>query len=290
MDRILGLPLIGYIAEMQTNSKEEEVYVSRQPRSPVSEAFRSLRTNLEFAAVDRPLRTILVTGAEAGDGKTTIATNLAAIFAQGGKRVLLLDADLRRPRVHRFLGIQNRVGLTDLFRDGLSVDSVMHPWADANSKSMFVITTGSLPPNPAELLGSHKMDSILAEVASRVDVVIIDSPPSLVSDAQVLAAKVDCVLLVVQPGKTHSGAARATREQLERAGARVVGAVFNRIPRSHGYYYGGYQYYSPYYSQNNQYLSGSDANAEPAQEAVEQDAQPRSLLVKLMNRQNRSDK
>ena len=292
VDRILGLPLIGYIAEMQANGKDDaEVYVSRQPRSPVSEAFRSLRTNLEFAAVDKPLRTILVTGSEAGDGKTTVATNLAAIFAQGGKRVLLLDADLRRPRVHRFLGIPNRVGLTDLFREGLSVDSVIHPWADANSKTMFVITTGSLPPNPAELLGSHKMDAILAEIASRVDVVIIDSPPSLVSDAQVLAAKVDCVLLVVQPGKTHAGAARATREQLERAGARVVGAVFNRIPRSHGYYYGGYQYYSPYYSQNNQYLSGNDANAELAQEAaVEQEAQPQSLLGKLLNRQNRSDK
>jgi capsular exopolysaccharide synthesis family protein len=291
VDRILGLPLIGYIAEMQTSGKDDaEVYVSRQPRSPVSEAFRSLRTNLEFSSVDKPLRTILVTGSEAGDGKTTIATNLAAIFAQGGRRVLLLDADLRRPRVHRFLGIQNRVGLTDLFRDGLSLDSVIHQWTDANSKSMSVITSGSLPPNPAELLGSHKMDAILADLASRVDVVIIDSPPSLVSDAQVLAAKVDCVLLVVQPGKTHSGAARATREQLERAGARVVGAVFNRIPRSHGYYYGGYQYYSPYYSKNNQYLNGNDASVELEPEAVEAEAQPQSLLGKLMNRQNKSDK
>ena len=240
VERALELPLIGYIAEMQASGKDEsEVYVSRQPRSPVSEAFRSLRTNLEFSSVDKPLRTILVTGAEAGDGKTTVAANLAAIFAQGGKRVLLMDCDLRRPRVHRFLGIQNRVGLTDLFRDSLGVEAVTYQWSDSNSKSMSVITSGSLPPNPAELLGSQKMNSILAELVSRVDVVIIDSPPSLVSDAQILAAKVDGVLLVVQPGKTHAGAARAMREQLARAGARVVGAVFNRIPRSHGYYYGG---------------------------------------------------
>ena len=218
VERLFGLPLIGYIAEMQSKGKSDaEVYVSRQPRSPVSESFRSLRTNLEFSSVDKPLRTILVTGAEAGDGKTTISTNLAAIFAQGGKRVLLLDADLRRPRLHRFLGIQNRLGLTDLFRDGLDVEAVTYQWSDSNSKTMSVITSGSLPPNPAELLGSHKMDSILAELSSRADVVIIDSPPSLVADAQLLAAKVDCVLLVVQPGKTHTGAARATRRA---AGAR----------------------------------------------------------------------
>ncbi len=292
VERVLELPLIGYIAEMQTNGKSEsQVYVSRQPRSPVSEAFRSLRTNLEFSAVDKPLRTILVTGAEAGDGKTTIAANLAAIFAQGGKRVLLMDCDLRRPRVHRFLGIQNRVGLTDLFRDGLGVEAVTYQWSDANSKAMSVITSGSLPPNPAELLGSQKMNAILAELTSRVDVVIIDSPPSLVSDAQILAAKVDGVLLVVQPGKTHAGAARAMREQLGRAGARVVGAVFNRIPRNRGYYYGGYRYYSPYYYQNDRYLAGGEpAAAAPAEVIAPREKPPQSLLSRLWKRQNPPEK
>ncbi|MBI5296403.1 MAG: polysaccharide biosynthesis tyrosine autokinase [Chloroflexi bacterium] len=292
VERLLELPLIGYIAEMQMNGKgESQVYVSRQPRSPVSEAFRSLRTNLEFSAVDKPLRTILVTGAEAGDGKTTIAANLAAIFAQGGKRVLLMDCDLRRPRVHRFLGIQNRVGLTDLFREGLSLEAVTYQWSDASSKAMSVITSGSLPPNPAELLGSHKMNAILAELTSRVDVVVIDSPPSLVSDAQILAAKVDGVLLVVQPGKTHAGAARAMREQLDRAGARVVGAVFNRIPRNRGYYYGGYRYYSPYYYQNDRYLAGGEpAQAAPAEVIAPQEKPAQSLLSRLWKRQNQAEK
>ena len=266
VDRVLGIPLIGYIAEMEKKGNDEDsVYVSAQPRSPVSEAFRSLRTNLEFSAVDKPLQLILVTGAEEGDGKTTIATNLAAIFAQAGKRVMLLDCDLRRPRVHRFLGIPNRIGMTDLFRDNPNLDVVIQQWAPSSSTSISVITSGRLPPNPTELLGSQKMDRILAEIASRVDVVVIDSPPSMVSDAQVLAAKVDGVLLVIQPGKTHIDAARATREQLDRAGARVVGAVFNRIPRQRGYYYGGYRYYSPYYSQNEKYLNHDDINPEAGQ-------------------------
>ncbi len=292
VERLLGLPLIGYIADMQSKGKSDaEVYVSRQPRSPISESFRSLRTNLEFSSVDKPLRTILVTGAEAGDGKTTVAANLAAIFAQGGKRVLLLDADLRRPRLHRFLGIQNRLGLTDLFRDGLGVEAVTFQWTDSNSRTLSVITSGSLPPNPAELLGSHKMDSILAELCNHADVVIIDSPPSLVSDAQLLAAKVDCVLLVVQPGKTHNDAARATREQLDRAGAHIVGAVFNRIPRNHGYYYGGYHYYSPYHYQNSQYLTGSDLAATSSAEVTAPREKPsQSILSRLWKRQSQLDK
>ena len=287
VERVLGIPLIGYIAEMDKKGKDKEaVYVSRQPRSPVSEAFRSLRTNLEFSAVDKPLRMILVTGAEAGDGKTTIATNLAAIFAQEGKRVMLLDCDLRRPRVHRFLGIPNRLGMTDLFRENLGMDAVIQQWANSSSTSISVITSGSLPPNPTELLGSKKMDRILAEIANRVDVVVIDSPPSMVSDAQVLAAKVDGVLLVIQPGKTHIGAALATREQLDRAGARIVGAVFNRIPRQRGYYYGGYRYYSPHYSHNEKYLNHDGINLEDGlvTAAVKPEAPTRSLLDRVLNR------
>lgn len=280
VERILGIPLIGYIAEMEAGGKDElSVYVAKQPRSPVSEAFRSLRTNLEFSAVDKPLRIILVTGAEAGDGKTTIATNLASIIAQGGKRVALMDCDLRRPRVHRFLGIQNRVGMTDLFRDNLDMDSVIQQWTDSGSASLSVVTSGSLPPNPTELLGSQKMDFILSEISNRADVIVIDSPPSMVSDAQVLAAKVDGVLLVIQPGKTHMGAARATREQLDRAGARVVGAVFNRIPRKSSYYYGGYRYYSPYYSQNDKYLRNDNLNPEVV--PVESESPSRSFFANL---------
>jgi len=256
VERLLDLPMIGYIADLELGANIDErnigIYVAENPRSPAAEAFRSLRANLEFAAVDNPLRSILVTSAEASDGKSTVAVNLAAIFAQGGKRVILVDGDMRRPRLHRFLGTPNRVGMTDLFRGSHTLDEVMIQ--TERMANLQIISSGSLPPNPAELLGSHKMNHLLEEMLARADLVVIDSPPSVVADAQVLSAKVDGVALVVQPGKTHAGAARITREQMDRSGAHVIGAVFNRISRQHGYYYGGYHYYSPYYSANNSYV------------------------------------
>jgi capsular exopolysaccharide synthesis family protein len=244
IERVLGLNVVGLIADMRTNDKETGVYVARQPRSPVSEAFRSLRTNIEFSSVDKPTKIILVTSAGPGDGKTTVAVNLAAVFAQRGQKVVLVDADLRRPRVHRLLGMSNRVGLTDLFRDELKVGQVTRPCE--GNEMLSIITSGNLPPNPAELLGSAKMLRILEDLLAEQDMIIVDSPPSLVADAQVLAARVDGVLLVIQPGKTSVKTVRITLEQLKRAGGRILGVVLNRIPRDRGDYYGGYQYYQGY--------------------------------------------
>ncbi|MCL4822818.1 MAG: polysaccharide biosynthesis tyrosine autokinase [Anaerolineales bacterium] len=248
VEQALGLPVVGYIAQIQYEpGSEESLYVIRQPRSPVSEAFRLLRANLEFAGVDRPIRRLLVTSAAPGDGKTTISANLAAIAAQGGKRVTLIDTDLRRPRIHRFLGLSNKLGLTDLFRSDVAVNLVAQK-IDVQTGTTAVLTSGSLPPNPAELLGSARMEQILQEVGRDADLVILDSPPAIVADVQVLAAKVDAVILVIHPGHTHVDSARATLEMLNRAGARVVGVVLNRIPRDRADYYGGYRHYSPYHS------------------------------------------
>jgi polysaccharide biosynthesis transport protein len=245
VEQILGIPVLGFVAEMQyKNKKEAEVYVSHQPRSPVSEAFRSLRTNLEFSSVNKPIRTIIVTSPSPAEGKTTISVNLAAIYAQSGKRVALVDADMRHPCVHQLLGLPNRDGLSNLFRSGESVQSVSRTKLEL--PQMMVITTGSLPPNPAELLGSERMSQILNELCDLVDVVVIDTPPSLVADAQILSGKVDAVLLVIQPGKTQAETAMSSMELFKRAGARVIGTVVNRIPRNREYYYGGYKYYSPY--------------------------------------------
>ena len=251
VQRILGLPVIGYIAKMDyPDDSDAGIYVVRQPRSPVSEAFRSLRTNLEFSSVDKPLRTLMITSASPNEGKTTVAVNLAAIMAQGGKHVVLMDADLRKPQVHRFLGLPNRIGLSDLFRENSLLHGLMPAEAVSQKftgmQNVSVITSGSLPPNPTELLGSARMDQILNELAQAAGIIILDSSPSLVADIQVLAAKVDGVLLVVQPGHTQVLEARATLEQLNRAGARLVGVIFNRIPRDRPYYYGGYRHYSPY--------------------------------------------
>jgi len=259
VERILGVPVLGFIAEMQYKSKDGEVYVSRQPRSPVSEAFRSLRTNLEYASVQKPIHTLLVTSSEPSEGKTTVAVNLAAIFSQAKQFVILVDADMRHPNVHRYMNLSNHDGLSNLFRDQSNVLKVSRKKVEF--PKMSIITTGNLPPNPAELLGSDRMSVILDELQSISDMIIIDTPPSLVADAQVLAAKVDAVLLVIKPGVTRAEAALSSLETFRRAGARVVGVVLNRIPRNRSYYYGGYKYYSPY-GDNKDYFAGNTPDFE----------------------------
>ncbi len=252
VEKVLGLPVIGYIAEIQYSKGHRVVpYVMSEPRSPVSEAFRLLRTNLEFSSVDKPLRKILVTSAGPNEGKSTIATNLAVIMAQGGKRVLLIDADMRKPSIHRLLGLRNNVGLSDLFRGKLADNSVIQRCPGQTGVS--VITSGRLAPNPAELLASARMEQILTDMLGQTDILIMDGPPSLVADVQVLASKVDGVLVVIQPGHTPADEAQAMFEQLSRAGAHMVGVVFNRIPRNQFYYYGGYRHYSPYYNRGYNY-------------------------------------
>ena len=262
VERTLQLPVIGFIAEIEHELGDNDagVYVSRQPRSPVSEAFRLLRTNLEFAGVDRPIRRLLLTSTGPNEGKTTVAVNLAAIIAQGGKRVVLIDADLRRPKIHRFLNVHNRAGLSDLFRGSADLEVVVQRIEELGEVS--VLTSGSLPPNPAELLASAKMEQILEEAARMADIVIIDSPPSIVADVQVLSTKVDGVLIVIHPGHTQSGPAVAMLEQLRRANAPMIGAVLNRIPRNRADYYGGYYHYSPYYSGYHHY-SKVERNSNP---------------------------
>ncbi len=244
---ILQLPVIGYIPEMKKSKDQEEgyVHVAEEPRSPVTESFRSLRTNLEFSQVDKPLRSIMITSPSPTEGKSTLAANLALIMSQSGKRVLLIDADMRRPKLHRILTVSNRVGLSDIFLNHRTAQAISRIWRDSQ---MTVITSGPLPPNPNELLASQKMAQFLEQLKEVYDIVIFDSPPILVADATVLASLVDGVLLVLNPGQTKKDAARATVEQVHRVGSKVVGIVFNRIPRHRSDYYGGYRHYSQYYS------------------------------------------
>lgn len=249
--RHLQLPVVGLIGEMEKANKKDgkarNVYVSENPLSPISEAFRTLRSNLEFAGVDKPLKTILVTSTAPGEGKSTIAVNLAAVIAQGERRVVLLDTDLRRPTIHRHLQIANRRGLTDLFRDSIKIGSVTSTWGEP---PITIITSGGLPPNPSELMASARMEAIMDELKSKSDIIIMDAPPCVVADPVVLSAKVDGVLLVLEPGKTKIGSAQIVIEQLKRAGARIIGVVLNPITRSRSSYYSKYQYYSTYYYQN----------------------------------------
>ena len=250
IERILKLPVIGYIGDMRNAQKAiDDIHVVHYPRSPAAEAFRSLRTNLEFTNVDSSLTRILVTSPGPGEGKTTVSTNLAAIIAQGEKRVLLIDADLRKPKIHSIFGISNRVGLTTLFRGQIPLKSVMRQVEGIDGLN--IITSGILPPNPSELLASAKMDQILQEAGREVDVIILDSPPSLVADFQVLATKVDGVVLVIQPGYTHAEVAISTLERLNRVNAKILGIVLNKTPNGghHEYYY-PYKYDQGYYQRN----------------------------------------
>ena len=241
--RLTSQPVVGYISEIE-KGKYHGAYVSKNPRSAVSEAFRSLRTDLEFAGVDRPLKTILVTSASVAAGKTTVAVNLAIVMAQGGKKVVLVDADLRKPSIHRYLNISNAKGLSDVFRGNLDIYNATVNWDEGN---IFVINSGDLPPNPAELLGSKKMDQILDSLERVADIVIIDGPPFLVTDASILSSKVDGVLLVVRHGRTRRQEVAAAIKQLERTEARVLGVVLNGIPRASEDYLGLYRYYHRYY-------------------------------------------
>jgi non-specific protein-tyrosine kinase len=261
VDQILGLPVLGYIAEMKQPKEGNKLYVASYPRSPVAESFRTLRSNIEFSDSEHQPKTILVTSSRPGEGKTTIASNLAAIYAQSGKRVVLVDADLRRPSIHAAVGIPNRIGLTTLFRDSLKPENVWKDW-QGGVRGMHVITSGRLPSNPAELLGSDKMLHIMSELRKIADVIIFDGPPIMVADVQILASLMDGVVLVLRPGKSPADEAKSTLVQLKRSGANVMGVIFNRIPKNGSQHYGAYRYYSPNSYGNSNYYS-QRAKTEP---------------------------
>jgi len=247
---VLDVPVIGFIGDLKPSSPKSNgplgLFVARNPRSPVSEAFRALRTNIEYSSVDKKVQTVLITSSGESEGKSTVAANLAVVEAQAGKKVVLIDTDMRRPKVHAQFNKPNRMGLTDLIAGKLSINEVLKPIEMTDNLS--IITCGTIPPNPAELLGSERMTEILKDLRKRFDFVIIDTPPMIVSDAQILSSKVDGLIFVIIPGKTKIIAAKRPLEELERIGARVLGVIANKIPKNRDYYYGGYNYYSPYSS------------------------------------------
>jgi capsular exopolysaccharide synthesis family protein len=245
---VLETPVIGFIGELKHNNRKGEdalgVYVAKNPRSPVAEAFRSLRTNLEYSSVDDPVKTVLVTSSGESEGKSTVAANLAIVEAQSGKAVVIIDADMRRPKVHVQFNKPNRMGLSDVVTGKLGLDDVIKTYDQVENLS--IITCGTIPPNPAELLGSERMSQTLKDLKKRFDIIIIDTPPMIVSDAQILSSKVDGLVYVIIPGQTRAITARRPLEELRRIEAKVLGVVANKIPRNRDYYYGGYNYYSPY--------------------------------------------
>jgi len=235
---MLPYPIIGSIQEIKSN--HSGMYTYEYPFSVVAESFRSLRTNLEFSAVDKPLKTILVASPGIAEGKTTISSNLAFSLAQADKKVILVGADMREPTLHNILDVNNKRGLSDVFRGMVTIEEALQPLANGMVR---VLTSGSIPPNPTELLGSTAMNRILDELSSMADVVVIDSPPFVVADAAVLTPKVDGVLLVIRPEYSRKELVTGMKSQLDRAGGRIVGVVLNGVsPKNDVYssYYGRY--------------------------------------------------
>lgn len=246
--RFSGLPLLGSLGILPKDEPRTiDLPSAHERQSPNNgyaashtvEAFRLLHANLQFAALERPLRTLLVTSTDAGDGKTTVAANLAIVAAQAGQRVLLVDADLRRPAQHTTFDMPNRTGLTSLLVDPkLPLPSVV---LVSRVEGLDLLLSGPLPPNPSELVASARMRARLGEFIDGYDLVVIDSPPTLaVSDPAVLAGQSDGTLVVVNSQKTHGHAASQAVVILRKAGAHVLGAVLNRLSRNTGSYYGYY--------------------------------------------------
>lgn len=216
------------------DEKLSELITVSEPRSPVSEAFRTLRTNLDFAGLDQALGTLLVTSAGVGEGKSTTLANLAVVSAQTGRRVVLVDADLRRPIMHEVFGLDNSQGLTTVMMDEAAL--AHPPLQDSGVEGLSVLTSGPLPPNPADLIGSRRMQELIAALTKQADQVFFDTPPVVaVTDAAVLATKVDGVLLIITAGKTRREYARTAVQRLQQVNARLVGIVLTNVQMGGGF-------------------------------------------------------
>ncbi len=208
-------------------------------RTVVGEAFRTIRTSLNYTADRKTMKTLLVTSGGPDDGKTLVAVNIALSYAQAGERVLLIDCDLRRPSCHRRLKVTNETGLTNVLVDSLGLSDAIVECPDTG---LHILTSGPIPPNPAELLDSPAMGQVLETVRGQYDHVVIDTPPTLiVADATILASKVDGIVLVIVSGETRIDMAQETKSVLEKARGRILGVVLNKVNYGKGHY--KYRYY-----------------------------------------------
>ncbi|MFC7381512.1 tyrosine-protein kinase domain-containing protein [Sphaerisporangium rhizosphaerae] len=231
------LGVIGY----EKDARHHPLIVRENGRSTRSEAFRSLRTNLQFIGVDRRPKSLVVTSCLPNEGKSSTSANLAITLAQAGWRVILVEGDLRSPRIPHYLGIEGSAGLTDVLIDKAALKDVIQPWGPSG---LSVLPGGQIPPNPSELLGSNGMRAVLAELVADYDLVIVDAPPLLpITDAAALAAVCDGTLLLARYGKTRREHIARAVETLASVNARLVGTVLNFAPGRRGGYYGyGYGY------------------------------------------------
>jgi capsular exopolysaccharide synthesis family protein len=254
-EKLYGVPVLGHIPSEQFEKGEKRrLTIVQHPGSPAAEAYRVLRNSLDFINFQHDIKTLIITSAAPGEGKSTVAANLAAGLAQAGKKVVLVSCDFRRPTTEQFFGVQNLIGLSDVLTGVNSLKSALQRPGD---EQLLVLTAGKMPPNPSELLGSEKMRDLLESLKEWGDWIIIDTPPLLaVADPAAVARWADGVLLVSRGGVSTREAAKKARELLDKVGARIIGAVVWGLEeagsgRGYGYYYDGYRGgydYSDYYS------------------------------------------
>lgn len=258
LDQAAGLPALGVVSHIGGKSYHDKLISSTDLFSPATEAYRLIRSNIQFMAVDRPLKTILVTSATPEEGKSVTVANLGVVMAQAGLNTIIVDGDLRRPVQHVIFQVPQQAlllgGLTELLcNHEAEAGAYLRKTAIPNLQ---LVTSGTLPPNPAELLGSQRMSQVLAGFSELADVIIVDSPPAaVVADAAVLSARLDGVVVVVKAGRTRLSALRQAMTNLGQADARILGGVLNQVSQRQrqGYYY--YYYHSRY---------ASPAKAQPA--------------------------
>jgi non-specific protein-tyrosine kinase len=260
MEEQIGAPVMAVVPHfpgIRSRKSDNLLVVRDKPKSPPAEAYRTIRTNVEFMARTTDLRVLAVMSPGLGEGKTTTSANLAIALASADRRVVLLGSDLRKPRLHRLFGLSDDAGLSDVLIDGVQVPIVAQ--RVTGIPSLRVVPSGPIPTNPAELLGSDRMAEVIAGLREVADFVIVDTAPVLaVADALALAPRCDGVLLVVDASETTHTALRIAREQIEKVGGDIVGGVYNNFDPSSAKTYGSYRYYSSY-----GYGAKNDGKADP---------------------------
>ncbi|MDF1512712.1 MAG: polysaccharide biosynthesis tyrosine autokinase [Anaerolineae bacterium] len=241
-EKLNEVPLLGAIAKIEGDEYPDKLITAIHPLSPITEAYRVLRTNIQFASVDKPVRSLMLTSPGPIEGKSTNLANLGVVFAQTGRKVVIADTDLRRPVQHKIFGLSNAQGFCDLVLDpDLGIMECLQPTSIEN---LSLLASGSCPPNPTELLASARAGEVIESLHQNVDMVLFDSPPTLVvADAAVLGSRVDCVLLVNDLGNTRRTMSRRASEELKNARVNLLGFILNRMTARHGSYYYQYYYY-----------------------------------------------
>jgi capsular exopolysaccharide synthesis family protein len=224
--------------------------VHTDPKSPVAESYRVLRTNIQFTSVDKPIKTMVVTSSGPGEGKTTTIANLAIAFAQSGSKVLLIDADLRKPRIHKVFHVPNDVGMTTILAQRIEYTECLTRSVVDN---LYILASGPIPPNPSELLSSQAMKKFIDSLKNDFDIILIDAPPiGVVTDSAILSTITDGTILVVSSGQVEAEAVQRSKELLVRVNANLLGVVLNKITKENqGSAYNYYYYYTDEAEDNN---------------------------------------